>query len=366
MFQNLKVDIIYYKTNTDFEMEFNLCGCCRMRLLTDKSPDRKTALHSLARAVSRSRIIMVTGGLFGEDGIINLVSMAIGIPLVEIEKKNYGITGDEKIEILGGATPLVTADGYFGGCIIESGPQTMILISENKNIRKTIMQTLIHPYVEELCAVELKEKAAAITDAQNTPEVTKDIAVEETDAPEVAETVIENTNEQSDNTEISVDEPVEETAEEKPVATNIEDTELYIDMEVASDFDYQKSQAEVDAILSSGMIFESDDENFTVAPIPDEVDAPLLVDTEPIDISSESRKKIDEESVKDFIFDGDDYNTTKPRASRSLNVFILIVAVFVLVVLAVLCYAIFYVPTRSGVDVSEYIRETFNTLLGKA
>ena len=30
MFQNLKVDVIYYKTNTDFEMEFNLCGCCRM------------------------------------------------------------------------------------------------------------------------------------------------------------------------------------------------------------------------------------------------------------------------------------------------------------------------------------------------
>ena len=52
MFQNVKVDIIYYKTNTDFEMEFNLCGCCRMRLLTDKSPDRKTAVHSLARAVS--------------------------------------------------------------------------------------------------------------------------------------------------------------------------------------------------------------------------------------------------------------------------------------------------------------------------
>ena len=38
----MKVDVIYYKTNTDFEMEFNLCGCCRMRLLTDKAPDRKT------------------------------------------------------------------------------------------------------------------------------------------------------------------------------------------------------------------------------------------------------------------------------------------------------------------------------------
>ena len=39
MFQNVKVDIIYYDTSTDFELEFNLCGCCRMRLLTDKTDD---------------------------------------------------------------------------------------------------------------------------------------------------------------------------------------------------------------------------------------------------------------------------------------------------------------------------------------
>ena len=47
MFQNLKVDVIYYKTNSDFEMEFNLCGCCRMRLLSDKTPDKKTMIMSL-------------------------------------------------------------------------------------------------------------------------------------------------------------------------------------------------------------------------------------------------------------------------------------------------------------------------------
>ncbi|MEE1055109.1 MAG: hypothetical protein U0L36_04660, partial [Acutalibacteraceae bacterium] len=68
MFQIIKVDIIYYQTNTDFEMEFNLCGCCRMRLLTDNAPDKKTLVHSLARAVSRSRVIIIVGNLFGEEG----------------------------------------------------------------------------------------------------------------------------------------------------------------------------------------------------------------------------------------------------------------------------------------------------------
>ena len=47
MLQNIKVDIIYYKTATDFEMEFNLCGCCRMRLLTDKAPDRRSMVQNL-------------------------------------------------------------------------------------------------------------------------------------------------------------------------------------------------------------------------------------------------------------------------------------------------------------------------------
>lgn len=50
MFYNIKSDIIYYKTATDFELEFNLCGTCRMRLLSDKMQDKKSFVHSLARA----------------------------------------------------------------------------------------------------------------------------------------------------------------------------------------------------------------------------------------------------------------------------------------------------------------------------
>ena len=162
MFQNLKVDIIYYSTNTDFEMEFNLCGCCRMRLLTDKASDKKTFVHELARAVSRSRVIIIAGELFGSNGIIEIASHAIGKPLADIDNKQFGISGDKQIKVINGATPLVTGDGVFGGCIIESGPQTMIFLSENRQIRKTIMNTLIHPYIEELCAIELKSKADSV------------------------------------------------------------------------------------------------------------------------------------------------------------------------------------------------------------
>ena len=95
MLQNIKVDIIYYNTNTDFEMEFNLCGCCRMRLLTDKVPDKKTMVHSLARAVSRSRVIIIVGNLFGESGVTEIAAKAIGGNVSLADNKTYGISGDE-------------------------------------------------------------------------------------------------------------------------------------------------------------------------------------------------------------------------------------------------------------------------------
>jgi len=77
MIQNIKVDTIYYSTNSDFEMEFNLCGCCKMRLLTDKTDHPKEFINQLAKAVARSQVIICCGKLFDKDGLINLVSRAI-------------------------------------------------------------------------------------------------------------------------------------------------------------------------------------------------------------------------------------------------------------------------------------------------
>ncbi|MBE6808488.1 MAG: hypothetical protein E7524_03360 [Ruminococcaceae bacterium] len=359
MFQNLKVDIVYYKTNTDFEMEFNLCGCCRMRLLTDKAPDRKTALHSLARAVSRSRIIIVTGALFGEDGIVNLVASAIGTSLETVDNKAYGIDAEHQIDILKGSTPLVTPEGFFGGCIIESGPQTMILLSESKNIRKSIMQTLIHPYVEELCAIELKEKAAAVT-----TELQEDVPAEE--AP-IDETQIEEAAAEQEIAEDAEEAPAEEDAAEE-ICEAPELEEIAEDAPQNTDITAQDSipLSEADAIISSGMIFDSNDRNITVSKVTLEEESELIVDSSPADFFPISRINTDSDNSNDILTDDEDIYRPKPHISVSLNLFILIITAFLLVVLAILCYCIFYVPARNGVDASEYIRETFNILFGKS
>lgn len=383
MFQNVKTDIIYYKTATDFEMEFNLCGCCRMRLLTDKSPDKKTLIQSLARAVSRSRVIIVTGNLFGDDGITSIVASAIGSELAIADNKTYGINGTDEINIIKGSTPLVTADGIFGGCIIESGPQTMILLSDSKNVRKQIMQTLIHPYIEELYTADLTEKVAQ----NNKPEVEEEILqdtdlifeevalqdvseltdggedfITETETEEIPQEILfeesdelVTESEESDETEI-IDVPEEIVAEQSELIFEEDD---FSDENPAASF-----EEDGDIVLTNGMTFETDEQIFTTNVVEDE-------EIEMYGGESKAERRKEKKAYKgyqvesfdedeDFIYE--DFRRTNSFRSSPLNLPILIVSIILLVLLAVLAYCIFYIPANNGVSAQEYLKEIFGTL----
>lgn len=386
MLQNIKVDIIYYKTNTDFEMEFNLCGCCRMRLLTDKSQDKKSLVHSLARAVSRSKVIIIAGSLFGEDGIINVVSNAIGKSLSEVDNKLYGISGSDKISVINGATPLVTSEGYFGGCIIESGPQSMILLSDNKNIRKSIMTSLIHPYIEELCTIDFKARAES--PIKPLPESAPDPSpvVPTPPAFEASEDTDDNTDisETTENTETEVldEEPQEEIISEADTSAepeindifsesenNTEETDAKVDeAEEDNTTDEKTAAADDGVILSGGMIFETDDYRISaddVMPIDDEVDLYL----EPTKLKKGKmdyyNAKYAQNTDEGKYYHSDDDFSEMPHGKASGNLLILIMSVILLIILAVLCYCIFYVPAKDGVSASEYLRDIFDILSGR-
>ena len=333
MFQNIKVDIIYYKTNTDFEMEFNLCGCCRMRLLTDKSPDAKSLVHSLARAVSRSRVIMITGSLFSDDGIIKIAAEAIGSKIVPVNLSNYGVQGEQEIEIIEGSTPLVTPEGYFGGCIIEKGPQTMILLSDSKSVRKTIMQTLIHPYIEELCAIELQEKAAMAT----SPIITEDDSDDFQDAVEEVESDI-----------------IADVIQEKPEGIQEELLEDFIPI-TEEDEETLEEYDEGVIKVPSDMIIETEEEG-EETPEEEEIIGDYF--TEGNKMKAHEAERYNAEYTK---YDYDDNGLIpeeeiKPN-SRSLNITITVLAILILLVTAVLCYCLLYVPSKDGVTASTYIKE---------
>lgn len=144
---NIKIDIIYYKTASDFEMEFNLSGCCRMRMFKDKVETPKSLVSTLARDVARSKIILIVTDLFGENEGVTTISKAIRFPLVTLDKKEFGIETSEEIMVPQSAVALVTKAGIFGGCLIENGPQSIIIVSSNRDIRHEIMKAYVHNYV---------------------------------------------------------------------------------------------------------------------------------------------------------------------------------------------------------------------------
>lgn len=389
MFQNMKVDIVYYKTNTDFEMEFNLCGCCRMRLLTDKSPDRKTMIHSLARAVSRSQIIIVVGSLFGEMGSISSVAGAIGTKTALVDNKTYGIKSDEEINIISGSTPLVTSDGIFGGCIIESGPQTMILLTENKVVRKNLMFTLIHPYIEEIYANELRERATKAS--ENLPDVpiedsivSEDLILEsDAEADELTEDELKTDFITDNDGDESEEEPIDDlstdyiTEHEEEDIDPIEDQQIGFlmetddeeaepiyseDTELLSDVTEVEEMVDEDVLISAGMLFETDESEEEQPDI--ERDDPDILSDEHEEYDFSDMTSFTETTQQDEDYLSEDEEIIPYGPKFSLNIPILILTVVLLITLAILCYCIFFIPSKSDTTAAAFIKETFDILFG--
>lgn len=322
MFHNIKADIIYYKTATDFELEFNLCGCCRMRLLSDKMQDKKSFVHSLARAVSRSSVILVAGPLFGEDGTIKTVTEALNTSTETVDKTEYAITDGGEIQIIKNSTPLVTPEGDFGGCIIESGPQTMILLTDDKQIRKTIMKDLIHPYIEEL---------------YNAESATKEPPTEEPTAEDITENevlITDISEEQPEETEGVLTESEEEI---------VQDETAQIILDSFNETTQDETQYEDDTEL----LVEPDSTYLeTLEPLTDYYTS----DNDYNYIYGEDEEENDQGNSKTFKF--------------GLNLAVLIISVLLLLVIAVLCYCIFIVPASHGVSPVSNLQEIFNTMFG--
>lgn len=390
MLQNIKVDIIYYLTPTDFEMEFNLCGCCRMRLLTDKVSDRKEFIHSLSRAVSRSRVMICCGSLFGESGLISGVAAAIGKSVVKADNNAYGIKEGGDIGIIDGSMPLVTPEGIFGGCIIESGPQSIILLSESKNIRKSIMTTLIHPYIEELSIspVRAPQKTEETAEPQQTEDAVSDIVetaaaplqeseevteepVLETEADtetqeqpneETEETVQEATEEvveevvetPSDNSEPTETEPTEEKTEE-----NAEEKKEVVSSEEAVEVSAEDTLSMDDMLIATMENGAVEDPKTNNAPLQDveNEEFELFIEPRQVKFSKKHYYDVDYDAGADAdsLFAEPDPEDMRPRFRSP----ILVLTIILLIALGVLAYILVVIPLSRGYSFAEYIEIIF-------
>lgn len=326
MVQNLKIDIIYYDTQSDFEFEFNLGGCCHSRILNSRTSSPKEMLSSLSKAVGRSRVILILGKLTDEDGLFNLISKAIGTPLEDADVTEYGITYPSSPKIISGSLPLVSKDGTLSGCIIESGPQSIILLPDNKSLRKDISESLVFQYITAL---------------SRTPEIENDLIPQEKESNEgITEEIAEIK---------------EELTEEIP---DTEETEEEIENESET-----VEEAENDFPLEIGTLNQEneDDENS---------DIPLETEEEPQSDMDDEYLYTQQNDTKKSIFAADDdtyeefeEDIRKPKTNKPLSkiaVAILILCGLLLILAAVIVYFLVYTPLTSGIPIGEYIKQVFN------
>lgn len=324
--QNLKLDIIYHQSPSDFEMEFNLRANCPVRLLTDKTSDKKEFIKALARDVARSRVIVCCGQLFGNDGLISTIAKAIGAGTVTCDSKTYGINSQENIRIINGSTPLVTPDGYFGGCIIESGPQTIILLTENKTFRKAIMKNLIHPYLVEISYIAPPVSPLSATTTAEEPVYETAVSENETyitnddyenDTEE--EPLLPTTEAQDEHNVNFIMDGEEETIEEQPLETVPTEesgfNNMYTEIETLEERKLRYEQPYITSQSDSMFIAEREDNR------------------------------------EDII--------RKKNNVRKMDITIVIlIAVLLLAVLALL-YLVVLKPVSMGISSGEYIKEIF-------
>ncbi|MBP3706178.1 MAG: hypothetical protein J6J13_02885 [Clostridia bacterium] len=402
MRQNIRVDVIYYNCDTDFEMEFNLNGCCPMRMLTGSTPEKSGLVKSLAKAVSRSKIIICCGQLFGAEGLIEIVSASIGRDTMRVDCKEYGIVTASDISVIAGSVPLVTPDGYFGGCIIESGPQTIILVSENRTLRKTLMETLIHPYLEEISVQpDLAQKMSQNVEQtpHNEQNMPVDIGIDEEKAAADAAAIVAaalgeasvlggavademldfiSDSDEDEITPADVELELEQSFEEEVEEFVIESEEQVIEDE--QPVEEEKDQSDVismDADENDGLfVSQVEDEDIALESEDyldtqlDEVEVfvePRSADIE--DMDAYAKNYIPSESDKMFLSEEDEYEyedeqeyehkQNEQTGGFSLKITITVLVVLLILIMLILGYILILNPYIKGVDFEQYIQELF-------
>ncbi len=148
---DIRLEIIYYKIPSDYEMEFKFTVGYKYksRTLTCRTHSPQEFVSALSNAASRNRVIMVVGKLDGELELCDLIAKSTSLPLCAVDKQTYNITDESEILLPQSAIPLVT-NGQIAGCLLENSAQSIILLGDNKPLRDAVMKDLVLPYVTDI------------------------------------------------------------------------------------------------------------------------------------------------------------------------------------------------------------------------
>lgn len=188
MSKDIKVEVIYYKSEADVSLEFGLHGDYPLRLLSSSCNDIQTFFKKLKHAVQRSEIIITVGG-YGKDRLPEFIGKAVGKKSYTPDYRSEHIITDEKYALPEGAIPLAPKSKRFAGFLMECGPQTIISLTDNRKTRLDIVEQFVVGYITEHHCV-FNAPRATVETAEAFENQTADINTDKKeDIPIVAATV---------------------------------------------------------------------------------------------------------------------------------------------------------------------------------
>lgn len=112
-----------------------------------KTESPRSFLVELSQAVERSKIIIAIGELYGKNGLINIMSKGLDLPMTAVDWKSMGIAPIMNTLLPKDAVPLLAADDSLAGMILESGSQSIIVLNENAETRAQLLEMYIEAYI---------------------------------------------------------------------------------------------------------------------------------------------------------------------------------------------------------------------------
>ena len=236
MLPDLKLEVIYFKTSTDFKMEFKLCSLCNVRYLSAMVNDTRSFLTALQKSVSRSRVVITVGGFNGDEYVPEILAKATGSGIAEIKANEFS---DEKmVTIPSGAVPMYSKSGEFGGAVIEKGDQSIIMLTENNNLKHELLDLLVGPYIKLLIS-----KKPTVASKEQTENKREEKTAEATN--EEIKAAAPTTNEQPEE---KASQPIEtEQIEEIVNAEEVEEVEAVEDNEITEEIETAKTEQPIEA-----------------------------------------------------------------------------------------------------------------------
>ena len=112
-----------------------------------KTDSPRDFLIELSNAVERSKIIIAIGELYGKNGLINVLSKGLDLPMSAVDWKGLGISPIIDTLLPQNAVPLLSNDDSLVGMILESGSQSIIVLGPDEKTRTEMLELYIEAYI---------------------------------------------------------------------------------------------------------------------------------------------------------------------------------------------------------------------------